>query len=112
MALEKVASTSNREGNAVITDSPEPTWSLVRWACDSTSLESPADRPWFFGFPIPAKPSPRWEYKCRCGREIITVSQYERDSYQWLLWLGQCSKCGAIVWTRRAVAENPLRNVS
>jgi hypothetical protein len=87
----------------VITETPSPAWPLVCWACDFTNLLAPADRPWFFGSPPPAKPTPHWEYKCRCGREIITVAQYPTDSPRWLLWLGQCGRCETIVWTQREV---------
>lgn len=72
---------------------------LVAWACHAIQhLHKPADRPWYFAAP-PPRPSPYWEYLCACRRQPVRVMRYDCTDAVGSVYLGQCSRCEAIIWT-------------
>lgn len=72
---------------------------LIQWACRSVaSLHLPADRPWYWA-PPPARNLPHWEYQCHCRRLPVRVRRYPCAGGKGWIYLGQCHRCQAIVWT-------------
>lgn len=76
-----------------------PDDALVDWACHAVhSLYKPADRPWYLAAP-PLRHSPYWEYLCACHRQPVRVQRYRCVGDLCWIYLGQCCRCEAIIWT-------------
>jgi predicted SprT family Zn-dependent metalloprotease len=72
---------------------------LIQWACRSVSrLYMPADRPWYLA-PPPRRNVPHWEYQCHCRRQPVRVQRFQCVGGNGWIYLGQCPRCQAIVWS-------------
>jgi len=72
---------------------------LIDWACEYISgLHAPADRPWYLVSP-PSRNVPTWEYQCHCRRVPVRVQRYQCQGGRGSVYLGQCARCQAIMWT-------------
>jgi hypothetical protein len=75
---------------------------LVEWACHpACGLHVPADRPWYAAMP-PPRDTPYWEYRCHCQRLPVRVKRYACVGGKGWIYLGQCKRCQAVVWTFQA----------
>jgi hypothetical protein len=79
----------------------QPPEQLVGWACRYErwlKMRRPADRAWWRVPPPPAACS-IWESGCPCGRSTVPLRGYGSDPASDLLYLGQCPRCEAVLWS-------------
>jgi hypothetical protein len=63
-----------------------------------SDIQYAPDRPWYFGTPAPQNVA-HWEYGCHCSKTPVRVSRHVREGRKEVLYLGQCPRCQAVIWT-------------
>ena len=80
-------------------DNP-PSDVLVQWAGATGLVQHAWDRPWLQA-PIPEADVPGYALACRC-KMAVHMLRHRCSDGKGCVFLGQCARCSAIVWTYRA----------
>lgn len=75
----------------------QPSEAMVNWAEEVDLVKHAQDRPWYYAEP-PIFITNTYEQSCLC-RQVVSLQKYVCEDNAGFVYVGQCTKCQAIIWS-------------